>query len=200
MSLSQQPSDLLVLLTRPLDQLKKLAVQANMPCTESKILEKGLQLIRNASDFEYALTQWEDKNPADKTWANFKTHFHDHQVKLKKVRGPTMQQGRHHHTNVLVSRISQDMDEKSQERDNNIIAMLQSSLTRTSCSSSLHTVDKEGKNYCGLTINWHYKKGYGDIAMLKCTLATLKKLLHTPNIQPQHSPHEHVSMQYTRKG
>ena len=116
MSLSQQPSDLLVLLTRPLDQLKKLAVQANMPCTESQILEKDSQLIRNASDFEYALTQWEDKNPADKTWANFKTHFHDHQLKLKKVRGPTMQQAGYHDTNVLASRISQDIDKKLQER------------------------------------------------------------------------------------
>ena len=35
MSLSWQPSDPLVLLTRPLEQLKKLAVQVNMPCNES---------------------------------------------------------------------------------------------------------------------------------------------------------------------
>ena len=99
-------------------------------------MEKGFQLIRNTSDFEYALTQWEDKDPADKTWANFKTHFHEHQLKLKKVRGPTMQQAGYHHANLLASRISQDIDEKLQERDSNMIAMLQSSLTGTSCSSS----------------------------------------------------------------
>ena len=99
-------------------------------------MEKGLQLIHNTSDFKHALTQWEEKNPADKTWANFKTHFHDYQLKLKKVRGPTMQQAGYHHANVLASRISQDIDEKLQERDNNMIAMLQSSLAGISCSSS----------------------------------------------------------------
>ena len=91
MSLTWQPNEPMVLLTRPLEKLQKLAVQANMPYTESQILQKGLQLIRNTNDFEYALTQWEDKAEADKTWSNFKTHFHEHQLKLKNIRGTTMQ-------------------------------------------------------------------------------------------------------------
>lgn len=100
-SLIWLPSDPLVMLTKPLEQLQKLAVQANMPYTDSQILQKGLKLICNTNDFEYALTQWEDKNDADKTWSNFKTHFHEHQLKLKNMRGPIMQQAGYHHANAL---------------------------------------------------------------------------------------------------
>ena len=37
-----------------------------------------------------------------------------------------------------------------------------------------YIVDKEGKNYCGLTIKWNYKKGYIDISIPKYVPATLK--------------------------
>ena len=139
MSLIWQPSDPMVILTRPLEQLQKLAVQAGMPCTDNQILQKGLQLIRNTNDFEYALTQWEDKTESDKTWENFKNHFHEHQLKLKSTRGPTMQQAGYHHANVLALKVSQDIEEKLQERDQHMLAMLQNipSLIESSSSSSL---------------------------------------------------------------
>ena len=138
MSLTWQPSEPMVLLTRPLEQLQKLATQAGMPCADNQILQKGLQLMRNANDFECALTQWEDKANADKTWSNFKSHFHEHQLKLKSIRGPTMQQAGCHHANALASRVSQDIEEKLQERDQHMLAMLQNipSLIDSSCSSS----------------------------------------------------------------
>jgi len=56
MFLSWQPTDPMVLLTRPLEQLKKLATQAGIPYTDNHILEKGLSLVRVTHDFEYALT------------------------------------------------------------------------------------------------------------------------------------------------
>ena len=40
------------MLTRPIEKLKKLAEQANMPYTEKQLLEKGLSLIRKTKDFE----------------------------------------------------------------------------------------------------------------------------------------------------
>ena len=67
MLMTWQPTDPLVLLTRPIENLQKLAIQAEIPFTDSQILEKGLTLIRATRDFEYALTQWEDKQQADKT-------------------------------------------------------------------------------------------------------------------------------------
>ena len=45
-----------MLLTRPIEQLQKLAIQAGIPYTISQILEKGLTLIYSIRDFEYALT------------------------------------------------------------------------------------------------------------------------------------------------
>ena len=46
MSISWQPIEPMVLLTRPLEQLQKLATQANIPYTDDQILEKVLSLIR----------------------------------------------------------------------------------------------------------------------------------------------------------
>ena len=77
-----------------------------MPHIDNQILQKGLQLIRNTNDFEYALTQWEDKNDADKTWDNFKSHFHEHQLKLKSIQRLTMQQTGYYYANALALKVS----------------------------------------------------------------------------------------------
>ena len=77
MTSSWQPTDPIILLTRPLEQLQKLATQAGIPYKDNQILEKGLTLIRATRDFEYALALWEDKPQDQKTWVNLKTHFHD---------------------------------------------------------------------------------------------------------------------------
>ena len=59
--MSWQPTDPIALLTRPIEQLQKLATQAGIPYTDGQILEKGLTMIRSTRDFEYALIQWENK-------------------------------------------------------------------------------------------------------------------------------------------
>ena len=105
----------MVLLTRPLEQLQKLAAQAGIPYTDNQILQKELQLIRKTNDFEYTLTQWEDKNDVDKTWHNLKSHFHEYQLKLKSTQGPTMQQAGYHHANTLAEK-SHKISRKSFKR------------------------------------------------------------------------------------
>jgi len=57
MTMSWQPTDPIVLLIRPIEQLQKLATQAGISYTDSQILEKGLMMIRATRDFEYTLTQ-----------------------------------------------------------------------------------------------------------------------------------------------
>ena len=91
MSMTWQPSDPIVLLTHPIENLQKLAQQAGISYTDQQLLEKGLSIIRSTRDFEYALTEWEKKPVADRTWATFKTHFHEAQLNLKKIRRSTMQ-------------------------------------------------------------------------------------------------------------
>ena len=79
------PSDPITVLTRPLEQLKKLAAHAGIPCADQQMLEKALAIVRPTRDFECALTLWENKPDQDKTWDNFKTHFHAEQLNLKRI-------------------------------------------------------------------------------------------------------------------
>ena len=66
-SMIQQRTNPIVLLTRLLEQLQKLVVQAGIQYTGSQILEKGLVLVRVTRDFKYTLMQQEDKNETNKT-------------------------------------------------------------------------------------------------------------------------------------
>ena len=44
------------------------------------------------------------------------------------------------------------------------------------------SMDLEGKNYCGLAIEWNYDKKYVNISMPTYILKSLKRLLHhAPN-------------------
>ena len=63
-----------------------------------------------------------------------------------------------------------------------------------------HAVDEEEKNHCGLTITCDFKQGHVDVSMPKCVPTTLKKLMHIPKVQPQHSPHMHIPTQHGKKG
>lgn len=55
------------------------------------------------------------------------------------------------------------------------------------------TVDRTGKNYCGLTFKWNYDDGYVDISMPNYVPEALKRLQHKPQVFPQYSPHKCVS-------
>jgi len=138
MNMSWQPHEPIVLLTRPIENLQKLAQQAGIPYTDKQLLEKGLQLIRNTRDFEYALTHWEQKPEVQRTWAQFKTHFHEAQLNLKKIRGPTMQQAGFHQANLIAEQIRSDINTHLNERDSQVLAMLQSipDLTYSSSGST----------------------------------------------------------------
>ena len=61
-------------------------------------------------------------------------------------------------------------------------------------------MDKEGKNYYRLTINWNYKIGHADASMPKSAPNALKKLNYIPKKSPQHSPHKHIPIVYGKKG
>ena len=63
-----------------------------------------------------------------------------------------------------------------------------------------YTVDKEGKNCCGLQLDWNYKLGYADASMPKAIPAALKKLNYQQKVFPQHSPHQHTPIICGKKG
>ena len=90
MSMTWLPSDPIILLTRLLEQLEKLAQQAGIPYTPAQILEKALSIIRAILDYKLALTFWKNKSSADKTQTNLKTHFHKVQQHLKTIYSQTI--------------------------------------------------------------------------------------------------------------
>ena len=99
------PSDPMVTIYRPIEQLQKLAEIAGIPYTESQIVDFGIQLIKYTRDFETALGEWNKKNTEDKTWDIFKEHFQNAQQTLKDIRVPTMAQAGYQHANYLASEI-----------------------------------------------------------------------------------------------
>ena len=135
MAMTWLPSDPIILLTKPLEDLNKLANQAGVPFTPAQILEKALSVIRATRDFELALAAWEDKPQEEKTWDILKTHFHDAQQQLKSIRGPSMQQAGCHQANALAQRISEDIKLQFNERDTQMLAMLQAIPSLTSSST-----------------------------------------------------------------
>lgn len=61
------------------------------------------------------------------------------------------------------------------------------------------TVDMTGSQYCGLTLDWNYDKGYVDIHIPKYIKEALHQLQHkTPN-KPVHAPHKWREVAYGRK-
>ena len=118
------PAEPLVTIWNPIQKLKKLAMQANIPYSEQQLIEFALQMIRATHDFESALGKWEDKPVPDKTWRNLKLHFSQAQGELKKIRGPTMVQAGFHQINMIASEIRGEFSQTRSELAN-MTAILQ---------------------------------------------------------------------------
>ena len=63
-----------------------------------------------------------------------------------------------------------------------------------------HTVDKEGTNYCGFSLNWQCSLGQVEISIPKHVPDTLNRLHHQPKSFPRHSPHRQVPILCGNKG
>ena len=112
------PSEPLVLIWNPIEKLKKLAVQANLPYTDQQLIEFALQIIRGTHNFKKALGEWHMKAVQDKTWPNLKSHFAQAQVALKAIRGPTMAQAGFHQMNMIANDIRDEFTITRTELDN----------------------------------------------------------------------------------
>ena len=61
-------------------------------------------------------------------------------------------------------------------------------------------VDWTGKDFLGFSLDWNYDNGYVDLQMPKYVPKMMKKLNYTPSSQPQYSPHEYTTFQYSKIG
>ena len=56
----------MVTIYRPIEQLYALAEIADIPYTESQIVDFGIQLIKNMRDYDVALAEWNRKQQDEK--------------------------------------------------------------------------------------------------------------------------------------
>jgi hypothetical protein len=61
------------------------------------------------------------------------------------------------------------------------------------------TTDWTGSLYCGLTLDWHYNKGYVDISMPGYVTCALLKFNHPAPKYAQHAPHTWIEPVYGSK-
>ena len=61
------------------------------------------------------------------------------------------------------------------------------------------TVDMEGRNFCGLHLEWNYLAGYVDISMPNHVSKKLRKFKHMKPTRPQYARHKWLQPAYGRK-
>ena len=61
------------------------------------------------------------------------------------------------------------------------------------------SIDKEGCNYCELSIDWNCQQGYVDISMPSYVYKALKNLCIRHHYAPQHAPHRWTQPAYGQK-
>ena len=61
------------------------------------------------------------------------------------------------------------------------------------------SVDWEGKLFCGVTLDWNYKKGHVDLSVPGYVQRKLTKYQHPKPTKPQHSPYLSAPIQYGAK-
>ena len=103
------PADPLVTIFTPLEDLRELGTYARNPYSEAQIVNYGLTILKQTSDFEKYLETWYARPVVDQTWSNFKDHFEEAQRSLKKVRGTTMEKASFQHANVLIGGVKEEI-------------------------------------------------------------------------------------------
>ena len=61
-------------------------------------------------------------------------------------------------------------------------------------------MDKEGRHYMGLTLDWHHAAGYVDVSMPGYIPKLLQRLQHPTPSRPEYSPHDHAPIKFPKKG
>ena len=58
------------------------------------------------------------------------------------------------------------------------------------------SLDRAGKNYCGLTLHWNYQEGYVDVDMPDYVTKKLNQYQHQTPKKPQYAPHQWTKPAY----
>jgi hypothetical protein len=92
-----------------IEDLEIIAEAANNQKSDTQLVNYGLDLVRNTSEFENALLAWYARPDQDRTWAHFKTHFTTAHTELARVRGNSMRGSAFHQANATVEALTAEM-------------------------------------------------------------------------------------------
>ena len=79
-----------------IDELATIAELAKAPMTEQQKINMGYLLLQKAQIYSNALNKWNQKEQAEQTWENFKTHFRSAQKALRRTGTLTVQETMNH--------------------------------------------------------------------------------------------------------
>ena len=98
-----------------IEDLQLLSTAAKIPRTNEQLVALGVNIIQKTGDLETALMQWFEKDTADQTWSNFKTHFSNAHRSLRKVRGKEIKNTPFHQANSIAQRVDNNLSDLRNE-------------------------------------------------------------------------------------
>ena len=115
----QEPVDTLV---TEIEDLADIAEIAGSPITDRQRVDIGYIVLQRCRQYKTGLKERNERPQADRTWNNFKTHFRDIQIALRKTGDLTIDEGLNH--TEIVNMISEGVrvaleDHYSNEQENN---------------------------------------------------------------------------------
>ena len=110
------------------EDLQLMAEAAGTPNSESQLVAFGVEILRSTHDFQDGIKSWNRRSAADKTWANYITHFEQEYKELLQLRGPSMQNSNLHSANAIVAKVKASVEQS-------VEASMQKAFTRHSANA-----------------------------------------------------------------
>jgi hypothetical protein len=108
------PSTPLATLITQIEDCVEYASSGAQPYTATQILNTAFNIIFDTGLFFDECEKWEDKDPADQTWANFKLHFLRANKQLRKRQQTTQEAGYHGANSVQQTKDTQILEETAE--------------------------------------------------------------------------------------
>jgi hypothetical protein len=93
-----------------IDDLSDMSTIARSPITQQQKIDYGYLILQRTLRFKSGLNTWNRKAAADKTWANFKTHFCDVQKELRRTGELTVEEGINN-TEELINLVAESLQQ-----------------------------------------------------------------------------------------
>ena len=132
-----------------IDELGTIAELAQAPISDQQKINMGYLLLQNAQIYSNALNKWNQKDTADQTWENFKTHSRDAQKALRRTGALTVQDSMNHADliNLVQQGVQMAMAENNSNSTptttSNLTAMQQDSVNSVTSDITLQTLQTQ---------------------------------------------------------